>query len=326
MSPIQYKDRIFNIRNLAEFENLALEQFQFQAKTIPVYREYLKHLKIDPLKITKSAEIPFLPIQFFKSHRVTSFQGEEQLTFHSSSTTGSVPSKHFLKSADYYEESILKGFERRFGSVRNFEFFGLLPGYLERPNASLVYMFNHLMEASGQADKHFYLNDFQKLELEIQDAHENGKKVFLVGVTHALIRFAESGKLPSSVILCETGGMKGHGRELIREELHDLLYQELGVKNIISEYGMTELLSQAWLNEQGRFVCPPWMKVSLRDVNDPLSPSPKNTGVINVIDLANAESCCFIATDDLGRIHPDSSFEVLGRLDNSETRGCNLMI
>ncbi|MFT6851395.1 MAG: hypothetical protein ACJATA_002216 [Sphingobacteriales bacterium] len=325
-SSIKHKDRFFNIRNLADFEKLALEQFLFQATTVPIYAKYLDHLKIDPKAITKTADIPYLPIQFFKNHRVATFKGDAEVSFQSSSTTGKIPSKHHLKSTKNYKDSIIHGFERRFGNIDDFEFFGLLPGYLERPNASLVFMFNHLMEVSGQAEKHFYLDDFHKMEREIQDALANGKKVFLIGVTHALLRFAEKGKLSPDVILCETGGMKGHGRELIREELHDMLYEKLGVKEIISEYGMTELLSQAWLNKQGRFVCPRWMKVSLREVNDPLSPSQSSTGVLNVIDLANIESCSFIATDDLGRLHSDGSFAVLGRLDNAETRGCNLMI
>lgn len=314
-------------RSPSEFGPLALEVFRFQFRNNVAYRSFCTHLGAVPEAISKIEEIPFLPIQFFKSHRICSGTFTPELVFSSSGTTGQVPSKHYVAKKEVYEESFTNTFERFYGPPRQYCVLALLPAYLEREGSSLVYMVNRLIHASGHPESGFYLHDHKALARKLQTLDSNGTPVLLIGVSFALLDLIEKYTFQlKNTIVMETGGMKGRRKEMIREELHEVLKKGFGVTHIHSEYGMTELLSQAYSKGDGLFTSPPWMKVLIRDTEDPLTLlSHGKTGGVNIIDLANLYSCSFIATQDLGKWHVGGSFEILGRYDHSDIRGCNLM-
>ncbi|MBO0330596.1 LuxE/PaaK family acyltransferase [[Muricauda] lutisoli] len=320
--------RIFTIDSADEFNTLALEIFRFQYGNNSIYRDFCDYLKKSPENVSHYLEIPFLPISFFKTHKVVSTQKEPQTIFTSSGTTQSTTSKHFVPDVTLYEESFFRAFQLFYGKPEEFCVLALLPSYLEREGSSLIYMVNHLIEQSGHPSSGFYLNNLDELHKKLQELEHKGTKTLLIGVSFALLDLAE--QFPTSLkntIVMETGGMKGRRKELIREELHHILKKGLGVEQIHSEYGMTELLSQAYSKGGGTFQTPPWMKIITRDTEDPFTIQPYGkTGGINVIDLANLYSCSFIATQDLGKTYPNETFEVLGRFDDSDIRGCNLMV
>src|SRR5690606_34728629 len=320
-------EKIFSISSYAEFEAVSLEIFRHQFKNIDIYRQFCSHLKKGPQNVLKSKDIPFLPIEFFKTHEIILKNLKPQEVFTSSGTTGQVTSKHFVSDLSLYEQSFNKAFTRLYGDPHEWIILALLPSYLERTGSSLIYMVQQLIERSGQPESGFYLHDLDALNKTILKTDEN-KKVMLIGVSFALLDLVEkyNYRLKNTVIM-ETGGMKGRRREMIREELHAVLKNRFGVEHIHSEYGMTELLSQAYSKEEGIFECPPWMRLLIRDPEDPLTYlSPGKTGGINVIDLANLNSCSFIATQDLGKDLGNDKTEILGRFDQSDIRGCNLMV
>ncbi|WP_344979126.1 acyl transferase [Compostibacter hankyongensis] len=325
-----FEKRIFSLSNNADFEFLALELFFYQYRYNSCYRSYVDALRIDPRSIRHSAAIPRLPIGFFKTHRVYSGEGEPGLIFESSGTTGTVNSRHLVREPRLYEQSFLQAFERFYGPVSGYAVIGLLPSYLERQHSSLVYMVHKLIQYSGRPESGFYLYEHEKLHLRLLELEQQGRRTLLIGVTFALLDFAEKYRMQlQHTLVMETGGMKGRREELTRPAVHALLKERLGLEQVHSEYGMTELLSQAYAAQEGIFRCPPWMRVTLRDENDPLSSPPQEgaaqRGLINVIDLANIYSCAFLSTEDIGKLYPDGSFEVLGRMDNSALRGCSLM-
>ena len=328
MDPALVQD-IFRINDHRTFRETALKVFYFQAEQCAVYRHYLEQLGKDPDRVTEPDQIPFLPIEFFKTHRVLHEGSDPELEFFSSGTTGSDPSRHVVAYSALYRESFLRGFTRFYGDPSAYCILALLPSYLERKGSSLVYMTDHLIRQSGVSESGFYLDNLEDLVEVLVNNRESGQKTLLIGVTFALLELARRFpvELGKHTILMETGGMKGRGKELVRSELHEILTRAFSLSTIHSEYGMTELLSQAYSTGNGRFYTPPWLKVLIRDVNDPLTfEEPGKTGGINLIDLANLYSCSFIATGDLGRIFPDGSFEVLGRFDQSDIRGCNLLV
>lgn len=310
------------------FTSIALEVFKYQAQVCEPYMQYLSYLKIDIDTIDSLEKIPFLPIQFFKTHQIITEKTSAEAIFLSSGTTGQHQSKHFVTDLSIYESSFLMAFEQFYGAVEDYVVLALLPSYLEREGSSLIYMVNHLIKQSKHSKSGFYLHNLSELAKEIKSLETNGIKTILIGVSFALLDFVE--KFPMQLkhtIVMETGGMKGKRKEMIREELHEILRAGFGVDQIHSEYGMTELLSQAYFTDLQKFVPPAWMKVLIRDTEDALAILPnKKSGAINVIDLANINSCAFIATQDLGKVNEDGSFEVLGRFDNSDIRGCNLLI
>lgn len=312
--------------NQNDFDNHALNLFREQAEKNAVYRLYLKYLGIEPETIKQVEHIPFLPIEFFKWHEVKTGTWLSSTVFESSGTTGMVRSRHLIKDVEEYQEHAKTIFEDEFGSIKGNIIIGLLPSYLERSNSSLVSMVDNFIRTSNNPASGFYLKDTDPL-IKILNNKDIANKIFLFGVSFALLDFADKHQLDlGHVTLIETGGMKGHRAEIIKEELYDILEQQLGLKNIYSEYGMTELLSQAY-GERGKFELPESMQVLIRDMNDPFSYiEDGRTGGINIIDLANKYSCAFIETKDLGRINHDGSFEVLGRFDNSDIRGCNLLV
>ncbi|TKB97031.1 acyl transferase [Pedobacter cryophilus] len=319
---------IFNISNEQEFNTTCLSVFKKQSQEIEVYREFVLNLGLKPEEILHYTQIPFLPIEFFKNHKIIEHQAFAEVIFTSSGTTGTQTSQHFVKEVNLYEKSYLKGFEKFYGQVNETCFLALLPNYLEREGSSLIYMVKDLIEKSNHPKSGFFLYNHQELYETLLFLKQTNQKTVLIGVTYALLDFIENYSLnfPNLVVM-ETGGMKGKRKEMIREELHQVLCNGFGIEHIHSEYGMTELLSQAYSLGDGIFNCVPWMKVLIRDTNDPLSLlEGEKTGGINVIDLANINSCSFIATQDLGKIYPDGSFEVLGRFDQSDVRGCNLMV
>ena len=322
-------DDIFSIKNDVDFEILALKIFQYQYNHIPIYRRFCNYLGKTIINVKNSSEIPFLPIQFFKKEKIVSNTDDIQQIFTSSGTTGDQVSKHFITNLNIYKKSFEKGFKYFYGNVEDYVILSLLPSYLERSGSSLVYMADMLMKKSNQSESGFYLHNFDDLYKTLITLHKQKRKVILLGVSFALLDFINTSniKLDDSVIIMETGGMKGKRKEMIREELHFFLKKGFNVSSIHSEYGMTELLSQCYAKEEGKFKCPPWMKIYIRDTEDPLSLLRINkTGGINIIDLANINSCSFIATQDLGKLHEDSTFEILGRFDHSDIRGCNLMV
>ena len=320
--------RIFKVFSQSEFDDLALAIFRLQYEHNSLYHQYVNSLEVDLQAINHPTKIPFLPVTFFKSHRIYCANTVEDTIFESSTTTGNIPSKHYVADLDLYRESFRRGFSLTYGSVEDYVIIGLLPSYLERKSSSLVYMVADLVKQSRHVESGFYLYDHIALAKQLEEITQKGLKVILIGVGYALLDFIENHpmNLPRAIIV-ETGGMKGRRQELIREELHIRLCRGFGVSCIHSEYGMTELLSQAWSKGAGLFSCPPWMNVMIRDANDPLSLAlPGITGGINIIDLTNIYSCSFIATDDLGRLYPDGTFEVLGRFDAADVRGCSLMV
>ncbi|MGE0090476.1 MAG: acyltransferase [Bacteroidales bacterium] len=319
---------IFSIKNMDEFESLCLKIFSFQAQSNPVYKEFLYHLNIDPLKINTLNKIPFLPIDFFKSRRVISGSNSSEKVFFSSGTTGITRSSHFVTDLSVYEQSFITGFELFYGPIKEYCILAVLPSYLENESSSLVYMADHLIRLSGHSESGFYLNNHNDLLSQLKKLENASQKTILLGVSYALLDLAEKSPIKlNHTLIMETGGMKGRRKELTRSELHSILTSKFGVKTIHSEYGMTELLSQAYSKGNGKFHCPPWMKIIIRDTYDPFSfVDIGKSGGINIIDLANINSCCFIETKDLGKLNPDGSFEVSGRFDNSDIRGCNLLI
>ena len=336
------RDRIFNV-NEGNFEDLALEIFQFQYRHNSIYRTYVDMLKFNPREINKLPDIPFLPIQFFKTHLVKTTDFEPVYEFQSSGTTQTINSRHFIGDIELYRQSFIRGFELFYGPVESWCIIGLLPSYLERQHSSLVFMVSELIRKSGHEQSGFYLYEYEKLHDTLKNLEQNKQKTLLIGVTFALLDFAkEYPFLLKHTVIMETGGMKGRREEIVRDEVQQLLKTKFQLDVIHSEYGMTELLSQAYSKGKGIFYCPPWMKVLIRDEEDPLSvqlavanrqPGSEFThdsqlttkGVINVIDLANIYSCSFIATDDAGKLYGDGGFEVIGRIDNSDIRGCSLM-
>ena len=319
---------IFNIQNKQEFKALSLAVFKHQFKNNKVYRSFCDLLFVHPSSISTIEEIPFLPIQFFKSRKVLSSLDEIQETFTSSGTTGSSTSKHLVTDINLYKESYLKGFAHFYGNIEEYTVLALLPNYLERQGSSLVFMVADLIEKSKKAESGFYLDNMQELAEKLIELDKNGQKTLLIGVSFALLDLIEMQQFNlKNTIIMETGGMKGRRKELVREELHTILKDGFGVTEIHSEYGMTELLSQGYSKGNGVFETPPWMKILTRDTEDALSinASGKNGG-INVIDLANYNSCSFIATQDLGKVYENETFEIIGRFDNSDIRGCNLMV
>lgn len=323
-----YFDEIFNIKSTEEFERLALEAFHFQMNKNVVYKEFVSHLSVDPSSIKQADKIPYLPIQFFKSHYVYASSKKEEIIFTSSGTTGMVTSKHPVAGVSIYERSFSKAFELFYGDPANYCILALLPSYLEREGSSLVYMALNFIEKSKNNGSGFYLHNINELKTAISALKQRKQKTILLGVSYALMDLADSGcELDENFIVMETGGMKGKRKELLKEELQSYLAERFKIQKIHSEYGMTELLSQAYSSGDGIYQCPPWMQVSTREVNDPFSKTKVNkSGGINVIDLANLYSCPFIATQDLGRILPNGDFEIIGRFDNSEIRGCNLLV
>ena len=324
---INTKD-IFNINTAADFKKIALQVFKYQFENNPVYRSFCDLLYKHPSDIKRIEDIPFLPIQFFKTHKVLSTSEKIQQTFTSSGTTGNATSKHFISDLSIYENSFINGFKHFYGNIRDYTILALLPSYLEREGSSLVYMVDHLIKASEKPESGFYLDDLSKLKDTLESLDKQGGKVLLIGVSFALLDLVESHQFElKNTIVMETGGMKGRRKELIREELHTKLKKGFGVNTIHSEYGMTELLSQAYSSGNGLFDCPHWMRVFTRDTEDALTIQTKGkTGGLNIIDLANINSCSFIATQDLARINKNGSFEILGRFDTSDIRGCNLMV
>ncbi len=320
-------DAIFTIQSTQEFEQKAFEVFYHQFENNTVYRSFCDLLYKHPSDIKTLSDIPFLPITFFKSHEVISSKESAQTTFTSSGTTGSTLSKHLVQDLTLYEKSFNLAFQRKYGSIEDYVILALLPSYLERSGSSLVYMVDNLIKKSLHKDSGFYLNDHFALSKKLTALDASGQKVILIGVSFALMDLIEQYRFSlKNTVIMETGGMKGRRKEIIREELHKQLKVGFGVQNIHSEYGMTELLSQAYSKGEGVFTTPPWMKIMTRDPEDPLTLfTDSKTGGLNIIDLANVHSCSFIATQDLGKVYHDGSFSVVGRFDNSDIRGCNLM-
>lgn len=318
---------IFAIENDAQFQETALRVFAYQFENNAVYRSFCDLLYKHPADVNSLEDIPFLPISFFKSHHIVSTQSIPEAIFESSGTTGQQTSKHHVADLSVYERSFRNTFARFYGNIKDYVVLGLLPSYLERNNASLVYMVNRFIEQSQHPQSGFYLNDYNKLTTLLKNLDQSGQKVLLIGVSFALLDLVEHSSFNlNNTIVMETGGMKGRRKEMIREELHGKLKRGFSVDTIHSEYGMTELLSQAYSKGNGIFECPPWMRILTREPEDAFSFVHNKTGGVNVIDLANIHSCSFIATQDLGIIHSDNRFEIIGRFDESDVRGCNLMV
>ncbi len=313
------------------FEEMVLEAFRYQARENAVYRKYMDMLGFRPEEVDRMENIPFLPIGFFKTEKVACGQFEPEKIFLSSGTTGMNQSRHFVKHLRTYRRSFTASWDYHYGPIDGTAVLALLPSYLERDGSSLITMAQGFIEDSQNPESGFYLYQHEKLHEKLCRLSENGSKILLLGVSFALLDFIEKYKLqlPENAIVMETGGMKGRRREMVREELHGILKEGFGVTHIHSEYSMTELLSQAYSKGEGLYTTPPWMRIVLRDASDPLSLLPENSdmrGGINIIDLANIDSCCFIATEDLGAVHPGGCFEVLGRFSGSDIRGCNLLV
>ena len=321
------KNRIFSIASETEFTETALEVFRFQYDRNDAYREFCDLLQVEKNAIQKVEQIPFLPIQFFKSKKMTISSEKPEQIFTSSGTTG-IPSKHFVADLSLYEQSFQKNFEQFYGKIEDYVVLALLPSYLERSGSSLIYMANAFIEQSNHPESGFYLNNLSELAKTLKKLDSAGEKILLIGVSFALLELVEKHRFRlKNTVIMETGGMKGRRKELVREELHEILTNGFGVEKIHSEYGMTELLSQAYSQGNGIFKCPDHLKILIRDPEDPLTlVSDGKNGGINVIDLANLNSCAFIATQDLGKKHENGTFEVLGRFDNSDIRGCNLLV
>lgn len=321
-------DDLFTISTKKQFEKIALKTFRFQYENNIVYKKFCDYLKTEVTNVKSLTQIPFLPIQFFKSHQIVSNTNTFQETFTSSGTTGAITSSHFVTDVTLYQQSYSQAFNQFYGNIENFVVLALLPSYLERSGSSLIYMVSDLIKKSQNPESDFYLNNYDELITKLLILDKRGQNVLLIGVTYALLDLIEKQnfKLKHTIVM-ETGGMKGKRKEMIREELHQILCDGFGVSTIHSEYGMTELLSQAYSLGDGIFECPNWMHVLIRDTEDAFSyVANQKTGCINVIDLANINSCSFIATQDLGKKYDNQSFEVLGRFDHSDIRGCNLMV
>ncbi|WP_162052573.1 acyl-CoA synthetase family protein [Pontibacter pamirensis] len=317
-------------QEITDFNTAALDLFRYQAQHNAVYRSYIQYLGIEQSAVQVPEQIPFLPIEFFKEHEVKTDAFEAETVFYSSGTTRQTRSRHFVSDLTLYNHVTERTFEKFYGPLQSYVVLALLPSYLEQGGSSLVAMVDHFVKKTGQQENGFYLREHDKLLQALRQARQRGKKVLLIGVSYALLDLAEELKGQEDfggVIVMETGGMKGRRREMIREELHAQLKKGFGVDAIHSEYGMTELLSQGYSKGEGIFWPGYTMRILLRDLNDPFDISPEHrSGGINVIDLANVDSCAFIETKDIGRVHTDGSFEVLGRFDNSDIRGCNLLV
>ncbi len=325
----EISNRIFNVKNQDDFQKTALEIFKYQAENNNVYSDFIGLLQLNHNTICSLADIPFLPAGFFKDHKIITGKLSAVMVFESSGTSGISASKHYVVDPEIYKESFLRTFSHFYGDPAEYFIAALLPSYTERKNSSLVYMADDLIKRSTYADSGFYGDNISELLSHIKAAKDKNRKILLIGVSYALIDLAEKYHPDlSGVIIMETGGMKGRRKEITRGEMHSILKRNFNVGSIHSEYGMTELFSQAYSKGDGIFFPPPWMKILIRDPQDPLSIITEHgrTGGINIIDLANIHSCSFVATDDLGKVHEDGSFEVLGRLDNSDIRGCNQLI
>lgn len=324
---MDHKD-IFSIQSQEEFLQHSLETFRYQATHTALYKQYIENLGINTDEVIALEDIPFLPIDFFKSHKIITEGRAENIIFSSSGTTGSVTSAHYVSDLSLYAKSFNQAFKLFYGEPEQFAILALLPSYLERSGSSLIYMVDDLIKQSTYPESGYFLYNHDDLFHQLNALKNQSIPTILFGVTYALLDFIEQHSINfPELIVIETGGMKGKRKEMIREELHEILKQGFGVPTIHSEYGMTELLSQAYSKGNGVFRCPPWMNVLVRELNDPFSyRKPNQTGGINVIDLANINSCSFIATQDLGKKYDDESFEILGRFDQSDIRGCNLLI
>ena len=321
------QNTIFSIKNNSQFKELTLDIFKYQFENNTVYRSFCDLLYKHPSNIKHIEDIPFLPIQFFKSHQVISSTKTIAQIFTSSGTTGSITSKHLVADLSIYKTSFRKGFKNFYGNIEEYTILALLPNYLEREGSSLIYMVEDMIANSKKPKSGFYLNNLKELKDNLLQLESEGEKVLLIGVSFALLDLIEQFEFNlEHTTVMETGGMKGRRKELIRDELHEILKNGFGVDAIHSEYGMTELLSQAYSKGQGVFKCPNWMRVLTRDTEDALAVTNEKSGGLNIIDLANINSCSFIATQDLGRVYKDNSFEVIGRFDHSDIRGCNLMV
>jgi len=321
-------ERIFNISTQKDFNEITLEVFSYQFQHNPVYREFCQLLNRNPKNVSRVEDIPFLPIEFFKKKKIISSKKPAEIIFTSSGTTGSATSKHYVTDLNVYEKSFLKAFEIFYGNPEDIVILALLPSYLERQGSSLIYMADSLIKRSKYPESGFYLDNLEILQHQLKELDKSGKKILLLGVSFALLDLVETYDFDlKNTTIMETGGMKGRRKEMIRQELHEILAKGFGVDKIHSEYGMTELLSQSYSKGNGVFETPPWMKILIRDPEDALNYLPeRKTGGINVIDLASFNSCSFIATQDLGRKTNADLTEILGRFDNSDIRGCNLLI
>ena len=319
--------KIFRLSPGKEFEDTAMELFSYQAHHNKVYQTYLKLLGVIPKNISTIKDIPFMPVSFFKTHKVITGKKRYSLTFKSSGTGTGSASRHFVADSGLYTTSLTRCFELFYGNPSDYCILALLPSYLERGDSSLVYMVRQLAEMSAHPESGFYLNDLDQLAFIINKLEKNNQRALLIGVSFALLDLVEKHSFSlKNTILMETGGMKGRRKEPTREELHSILKSRTALKHIHSEYGMTELLSQAYSKSDGKFCTPPWMKVLIRDAYDPFSYlEPGRNGGVNIIDLANIDSCAFIETADLGKMLPGGEFEILGRFDNTDIRGCNLL-
>jgi phenylacetate-coenzyme A ligase PaaK-like adenylate-forming protein len=327
LNKIMFPATIFDITSPEDFRLLAMETFLFQYENVPVYRRFCDALGTDINTVNTISDIPFLPIQFFKTEKVLSENQGAEIVFTSSGTTGSKPNKHYVADLGVYESSFIRSFKDNFGDPQDLVILALLPSYLERKGSSLVYMVDSLIKETGNSKSGFFLDQTETLVRRIHEMEEQGQRTLLIGVSFALLDLIENHtfRLKNTMVM-ETGGMKGRRKEMIREELHASLKSGFGVSTIYSEYGMTELLSQAYSMGDGLFRCPPWMRILTRDPEDALAYVQGKTGGLNIIDLANRYSCSFIATQDLGKCYGDGSFEILGRFDISDIRGCNLMV
>jgi len=319
-------DKIFNV-DYQNFDQIAFEVFKFQYKNNTVYKSYCDLLKKTPSNVENISRIPFLPISFFKSHSVICTKKYDKV-FYSSGTTNDNISKHYVSDINIYEKSFLKNFIDNYGDPKEYVILGLLPNYMENENSSLIYMVDNLIELSKSNESGFFLGQYDFIIEKMKSLYRENKKVILFGVSYALLDLTENRNLNlKNTIIIETGGMKGRRIEMIKKELHETLKKRTGLKKIHSEYGMTEMLSQAYSKRDGIFSCPNWMRVFIRDINDPnFFYSNNRSGGINIIDLANFNSCSFIATEDMGSLHENGNFEIMGRIDHSDTRGCNLLV
>jgi hypothetical protein len=321
------KEAVFSA-DAQNFDFLAMEVFKFQSENCEVYSRYLGHLQTDITKITHIDEIPYLPIEFFKNFEVKTGSFIPEAVFESSSTTGKGISRHFVMDTGMYVEAFTRSFDSFFGDYRGYCHLALLPSYLERQHSSLVFQVNHFIQNSQYSESSFFLHDLEALHQRLLSNEEKAIPTIVWGVTYALLDYTEKYQMQlRHTQIVETGGMKGRRKELTRQELHGILSQRFSVPDICGEYGMTELMSQAYAMKEGVYKCPPWMRATAREINDPLgAPVFDRHGVINIIDLANLHSCAFIASSDIGKVSRDNSFTVLGRLDHSDTRGCNLLV
>jgi phenylacetate-coenzyme A ligase PaaK-like adenylate-forming protein len=321
-------EKIFSVNTDTQFSALALDIFRHQVENNKVYGEYVKAIGKKAAEVKRIEDIPFLPVSFFKTHDVVCGKdGKYDTIFTSSTTSGDNPSRHLVRDIEIYKESFRKGFSHFYGDIKDYCVLALLPSYLERSGSSLVFMAEDMVTNSNNKLSGFYIHNYNELAEKLALLEKQGKKVLLLGVTYALLKLAEEYPMHlKHTVIMETGGMKGKRQELPKQEVHQILKKAFGVEHIHSEYGMTELLSQGYSKGDGVFNCPPWMRILVRDMYDPLNVGLKNTsGAINIIDLANINSCSFVATDDVGIVHENGSFEVSGRIDYSDIRGCNLM-